>query len=223
MIPAATVNCGGSDRSNSSKTQLDTSPARLGKVGEAVFIKRRLNLWHHYIPLLFATTTDMATPPRSPQSPVNSPSMQTTPTSPTFLLPESTEDVHEKLRSLHCDELCTDSFEWTLIFAIMTTTLLVPMLFFCITVAPFGFNILTDWEAVTTPMYEAWWNGDKRALAASRAALCKSVESRNSRFGPGNNNRNFDLDIARIFRVVAFFSMIIMMGFPLIIGSGRHI
>ncbi|KAF8682425.1 Alpha beta-hydrolase [Rhizoctonia solani] len=180
----------------------------------------------------------MATPPRSPQSPVNSPSMQTTPTSPTFLLPESTEDVHEKLRSLHCDELvqispptilgtfyswvkgyvkflwmiwgqvfklgldeCTDSFEWTLIFAIMTTTLLVPMLFFCMFfslpgIQPLAFRLYA--YAVTTPMYEAWWNGDKRALAASRAALCKSVESRNSRFGPGNNNRNFDLDIARI-------------------------
>ncbi|KAG9123916.1 hypothetical protein FRC07_013527 [Ceratobasidium sp. 392] len=47
-------------------------------------------------------------------------------------------------------------------------------------------------------MYESWWNGDKRALKTSRAALSKSVEARNSRFGPGNNNRNFDLDIARI-------------------------
>ncbi|QRW26960.1 Lipase (class 3) [Rhizoctonia solani] len=118
----------------------------------------------------------MATPPRSPQSPVNSPSMQTTPTSPTFLLPESTEDVHEKLRSLHSGSKATSSFWmiWGQVFK------------------------LGHWEAVTTPMYEAWWNGDKRALAASRAALCKSVESRNSRFGPGNNNRNFDLDIARI-------------------------
>ncbi|KAJ1310414.1 hypothetical protein OPQ81_007149 [Rhizoctonia solani] len=176
----------------------------------------------------------MAAPPRSPGS--NSP-MLTAPTSPTFAVPETTEQVHEKLRSLHVDELvqispptvlgtfyswiksyikflwmiwghvitlgyeCSDSFEWTLVFAIMTTTLLFPMLFVCMFlslpwVQPTAFRLYA--YAVTTPMYESWWNGDKRALAASRAALSKSVESRNSRFGPGNNNRHFDLDLARI-------------------------
>ncbi|CAE6418675.1 unnamed protein product [Rhizoctonia solani] len=179
----------------------------------------------------------MATSPRSPLTPVSNSSMRTAPTSPTLQLPESTEEVHEKLRSLHCDELvqispptilgtfyswvkgyvrflwmiwghvitlgyeCTDSFEWTLVFAIMTTVLLVPMLFFCMifslpVIQPFAFRLYA--YAVTTPMYESWWSGDKRALAASRAALSMSVQSRNSRFGPGNNNRHFDLDIARI-------------------------
>ncbi|KAG8726830.1 hypothetical protein FRC12_023048 [Ceratobasidium sp. 428] len=96
----------------------------------------------------------------------------------------------------------TETFEWTLVFAIMTTTLLAPMLVFCMLfslpgVQPFAFKMYA-W-AVTTPMYESWWNGGNRAqLAASRAALSKSVEARNSRFGPGNNNRNFDLDLARI-------------------------
>ncbi|KDN49355.1 hypothetical protein RSAG8_02057, partial [Rhizoctonia solani AG-8 WAC10335] len=165
----------------------------------------------------------MAAPPRSPASTP----MRTAPSSPTFFIPESTEEVHEKLRSLHVDELvqispptvlgtfyswakcyvkflwmiwghvvtlgheCSDSFEWTLVFAIMTTTLL-----FAILLHPLAFRLYA--YAVTTPMYESWWNGDKRALAASRAALSKSVESRNSRLGPGNNNRHFDLDLARI-------------------------
>ncbi|CAE6433819.1 unnamed protein product [Rhizoctonia solani] len=102
--------------------------------------------------------------------------------------------------TLGLDE-CTDSFEWTLVFAIMTTTLLIPMLFFCMFfslpfIQPFAFRLYA--YAVTTPMYESWWNGDKRALIASRAALSKPVESRNSRLGPRNNNRHFDLDIARI-------------------------
>ncbi|CUA72251.1 Cullin-7 [Rhizoctonia solani] len=173
----------------------------------------------------------------SPKSPGSSTSMRTAPTSPTFAIPESTEAVHEKLRSLHVDELvqispptvlgtfyswikcyikflwmiwghvitlgyeCADSFEWTLVFAIMTTILLFPMLFVCMFmslpwVQPFAFRLYA--YAVTTPMYESWWNGDKRALKASRAALSKSVESRNSRIGPGNNNRHFDLDLARI-------------------------
>ncbi|KEP50786.1 lipase [Rhizoctonia solani 123E] len=173
----------------------------------------------------------------SPISPASTP-MRTAPTSPTFAIPESTEAVHEKLRSLHVDELvqispptvlgtfynwiksyikflwmiwghvitlgldeCSDSFEWTLIFAIMTTTLLFPMLFVCMFLSlpgiqPFAFRLYA--YAVTTPMYESWWKGDKRALYASRAALSKSVESRNSRIGPGNNNRHFDLDLARI-------------------------
>ncbi|KAL5636128.1 hypothetical protein ACGC1H_004819 [Rhizoctonia solani] len=173
----------------------------------------------------------------SPISPASTP-MRTAPTSPTFAIPESTEAVHEKLRSLHVDELvqispptvlgtfynwikcyvrflwmiwghvitlgldeCSDSFEWTLIFAIMTTTLLFPMLFVCMILSlpgiqPFAFRLYA--YAVTTPMYESWWKGDKRALHASRVALSKSVESRNSRIGPGNNNRHFDLDLARI-------------------------
>ncbi|KAG8733182.1 hypothetical protein FRC11_008108, partial [Ceratobasidium sp. 423] len=96
---------------------------------------------------------------------------------------------------------CADTFEWTLIFAIITTTLLFPMLFICTFlslpwVQPVAFRLYA--YAVTTPMYDSWWKGDKRALAASRVALSKSVESRNSRFGPGNNNRHFDLDLARI-------------------------
>ncbi|QRW14667.1 Lipase (class 3) [Ceratobasidium sp. AG-Ba] len=95
----------------------------------------------------------------------------------------------------------TETFEWTLIFAIMTTVLLVPMLIFCMAfslpaVQTAAFKLYA--YAVTTPMYESWWNGDKRALAASRAALSKSVEARGSKFGAGNNNRNFDLDIARL-------------------------
>ncbi|KAG8748706.1 hypothetical protein FRC10_000097 [Ceratobasidium sp. 414] len=95
----------------------------------------------------------------------------------------------------------TETFEWTLVFAIMTTVLLAPMLVFCMIfslpgVQPFAFRLYA--YAVTTPMYDSWWNGDKRALAASRTALSKSVEARGSRFGTGNNNRNYDLDVARI-------------------------
>ncbi|KAF8610123.1 alpha/beta-hydrolase [Ceratobasidium sp. AG-I] len=152
--------------------------------------------------------------------------------------PETTEEVHAKLRALHSDELVqlspptvlgtfyswiksyvkflwtiwgqvitlgldtdTECFEWTLVFAIITTIFLVPLLFICMLfslpgIQPFAFRVYA--YAVTTPMYDAWWKGDKRALAASRAALSKSVEARGSKFGAGNNNRHFDLDIARL-------------------------